>query len=94
MTLAQEILSDANATSSPRAHLMSYYSDMHKDAYGVRGTPCVIGCADLADIAEAIASFHNDVAEMIRTERAEEVAHAEAVKVATTSTEWTIAELF
>lgn len=92
MTLAQEILSDANAEQNARSYLVAYYSDMHKDAYGVRGRPCE--CSSNEDIAEAIASFHNDVADIIRQERAEEVAHAEAVKVATTPTEWTLAELF
>lgn len=68
MTLAQAILQDAIEDESPRDYLYGYFSDMYKDANGIR--PRWIGREDysLSRFAFEIAKMHNAVADQIRKE--------------------------
>jgi hypothetical protein len=68
MSLQKEILEDALKEESPRDYLYGYFSDMYKDANGVR--PRCVGREDysLSCFASEIAKMHNAVADQIRKE--------------------------
>lgn len=68
MTLAQEILQDALSDESPRDYLYGYFSDMYKDANGVRPRWVGRDGYSLSVFSLEIAKLHDEVAETIRRE--------------------------